>query len=1082
MEAASSKKATAFDEANKATAHLIKPKTILYTSALLTWLQPFQSGWSTSQMNLSQYNDTDECNARPVAEDTCLMFPGHSKLEWTFAVNAWIFGAMVGSLCCGHFSDKYGRKTSLMGNCVFMIVGGVVQASVSNVWLFALGRLIAGISSGTATATIGSYVNELSPPHMRNTLGLGLQISTTIGILIPAILFFFANTSSGWRYLAAFPVVLAVIFLLLAPSISSEGEDPEEAEDRSALSADSTAPSETKDDDNQVSEDYEEKGAISTIQGDSYDGLSPSPPTERAKQKARTRTSQRSDSIDEMEMSVESLIVLAQQRGLAMTALSQWSVREDGKLLDPDLRKYRSLRDALRAYTHLCQGTIPREDIYYLAILRRVLAEQELPLVDGPISVMALGTVVPEDHFYTSKKLFPIGYETLVNVQLTTPTTVAFRLRCKIVHGNKKKSPIFVVELENSTAEIVFRSYVASKAWKKALVHFESLSSDELMSVVSESMISVQSDDSSNTTDVLTLSSGEDGFGLLRRNVTRILEGLHQVFLCKDYQFWEQRHPITPDVHAKIRSRLKDQVKDILKVQNALSKEEIKCQLSQDVLLEEHAHNPEELFRMRQQKEKDQREADKRSVREAARKLLEIEMKAQEDAKEAQRRAKEERKNALLEAKMQAARQKEARKEALRLAREEEKRVREEEKEVKRALREEEKRKKLEEKENSMKRRIEELRQRRQMREEQKAILENGVVTSFSPRRFGDSRKRKTSGGVPDAQSIKQQHLALLKFVEEEKERRRQIRVWEKKNEVERFIWTRVKTHGVESKFQVGEKDNHLVVTKPMDLGTISEKIEDEDYENDDVESFVDDVALVWKNCYTYNSLKAEISNLAQKLAVVFDRLMKEWVYTTDNRALIAGEEDNCRNCQTIHFRKKVRDMTANSSDTPGNNEVNEGDLTDLEKRIQSVIDLLSQDNYTKLTVSDRLKVLRVLCELLEETAAVQSVYHSLEEKASDVRRSLGDSLADLEREWDRFCPPRTSHGVEQTKKFIIDGVEHELTDELLTYLEEKANAELEAKPALTSPLYLFNLIDLRKTSRLDTGNCQGRYFLVTCF
>ncbi|RLN52167.1 hypothetical protein BBJ29_009152 [Phytophthora kernoviae] len=136
-------------------------------------------------MNLSQYNDTDECNARPVAEDTCLMFLVHSKLEWTFAVNAWIIGAMLGLLCCGHFSDKYGRKAALMGNCIFMIVGGVVQASVSNVWLFALGRLIAGISS--ATATIGGYVNELSPPHMRNPLGLGLQIFMTIGILFPAI-------------------------------------------------------------------------------------------------------------------------------------------------------------------------------------------------------------------------------------------------------------------------------------------------------------------------------------------------------------------------------------------------------------------------------------------------------------------------------------------------------------------------------------------------------------------------------------------------------------------------------------------------------------------------------------------------------------------------------------------------------------------------------------------------------------------------------------------------------------------------------------------------------------------------------
>ncbi|KAE8968521.1 hypothetical protein PR003_g28336 [Phytophthora rubi] len=95
-----------------------------------------------------------------------------------------------------------------MGNCIFIIVGGVVQTVVSNIWVFLVGRLIAGLASGTATATIGSYVHELSLPHMRNTLGLGLQIFTTIGILFPAIAFFFDNTSSGWRYLAAFPVVL----------------------------------------------------------------------------------------------------------------------------------------------------------------------------------------------------------------------------------------------------------------------------------------------------------------------------------------------------------------------------------------------------------------------------------------------------------------------------------------------------------------------------------------------------------------------------------------------------------------------------------------------------------------------------------------------------------------------------------------------------------------------------------------------------------------------------------------------------------------------------------------------------------
>ncbi|ETL79336.1 hypothetical protein L917_19995 [Phytophthora nicotianae] len=200
----------------------VEPRAAVYLSVLVSLLQPFQSGWSTSQLNLAQFHDTTECSARPVAANTCLMFPGHSKLEWTFAVNAWIFGAMIGSLSCGRYSDLWGRKKLLLANCGFIVVGAVVQMSVSNIWLFAFGRLIAGIASGVATGTIGAYVNELSPPYLRNVLGLGLQISVTFGIMMPAVAFFFANTSSGWRFLAGFPLVLAALFLLFAPSLCVE--------------------------------------------------------------------------------------------------------------------------------------------------------------------------------------------------------------------------------------------------------------------------------------------------------------------------------------------------------------------------------------------------------------------------------------------------------------------------------------------------------------------------------------------------------------------------------------------------------------------------------------------------------------------------------------------------------------------------------------------------------------------------------------------------------------------------------------------------------------------------------------------
>uniref|UniRef100_K3W636 Hexose transporter 1 n=1 Tax=Globisporangium ultimum (strain ATCC 200006 / CBS 805.95 / DAOM BR144) TaxID=431595 RepID=K3W636_GLOUD len=200
----------------------LRPHWVLYTSILVALIQPLQYGWSTSQLNLTTFNDADDCNARPVPEGRCLMFPGHSKLEWTFAVNAWIVGGMVGSLASGRFSDALGRKKVMLANCGFIIVGAAIQATVSNIWLFVLGRVFAGIASGCATGVVGGYINEVTPPHLRSSLGVGFQISITIGILLVGLTFFFANTSSGWRYIAAFPIVLAGVFMALAPFVMVE--------------------------------------------------------------------------------------------------------------------------------------------------------------------------------------------------------------------------------------------------------------------------------------------------------------------------------------------------------------------------------------------------------------------------------------------------------------------------------------------------------------------------------------------------------------------------------------------------------------------------------------------------------------------------------------------------------------------------------------------------------------------------------------------------------------------------------------------------------------------------------------------
>lgn len=1151
----------------------------------------------------------------------------------------------------------------------------------------------------------------------------------------------------------------------------------------------------------------------------------PSPKKRKRKQPAKTTEDLTPQvSLDGMELSLDSLRQVLTQRGLDPSLVSMWRLRADGWLEDAQQHTHKTLRDAVRAVIHAHTGSIPREDIYYLAILRRKLAETSLPFQDGPISVVALGSVVPKQLFSSQKKLFPVGYEAVASVQVASADQAKVRLSCKIVDGSNQKSPIFVVSAVRDP-DIVFRSYVGSKAWRKAMQHLEELSADEVVRIAEPNDEALES---------LAPSCGEDGFGLLRRNITRLLEGDRQVLASPEYQFWEERHPISLEAHAKLRSRLVKQHKEQLQ-RDDLSKDSIKQILSQEELVAEYAKSPEQSQKDQVRK---QREVEKQSVREAARKLLEIELKAQEDAKEAQRKEREERRNALLEAKLELVRQKDAKKEAQRREKEEERRMREEEKEMRKFLREEEKRRRVEEKETMMQRKIDELRERRKLREQQRA---NGEPPQLSPVKRG--------GREGGELSVEQQRAAVLKFVHDERERRRRLRLWERQRLSEKTVWSRVKadhgqyegyeeedgndaisrlgggselplpsgvltsipvldlvpkelvtdlvffwdvissfsdvlqlqivpdieslcqlivassgdgisdkaggvnhvlatiqidllkallaeffpvlqmgssldeflrsrplnmyswpeiarhvcllaletthptvddqvvkalkgsrasrddsamqplrqrlqergakllageqyneaedavvapepvkslTHveaataiasahygcvaedGVGRLFRVEESsgffvvaevfpknestedskgavvdqdaavdevkegdylvafnghplssvtslaeyqalvdsapsphglllsstqpvtkshpkhipttqsasrlkrcahvlkilrskeiavpfnqpvdaelypDYYLSITDPMDLGTIQEKLEDDEYENDDdVEGFVDDVNTVWKNCYSYNSLKAEISQMAKKLSAMFDRLMEEWVDTDVVRPLISSDEDHCRNCRTNHIkdclllcdrcdasyhtfclRPPLKNVptgewycprcVADPSFAPHPSKKKQEDqgaggdvgevvqYSEVELKLLEVLGSLSKADWCQLLLTERVAAFRASAELILTTTAVQDLFRSLEDKSIELRKQVGgESLADLLREWDQFEPPSNPIGIDRTARYVLNGVDCELSDQLLDYVEAKARAERDNLPIPSLP------------------------------
>jgi sugar porter (SP) family MFS transporter len=193
---------------------LLKPTSMLFVGVILSLIGPFQYGWSLSQVNLASYHDEKDCQADPVADNTCTMFPGHSKMDWTLIVNLWILGGAIGGLFSGRPSDKFGRRYVLMVNCLLMGIGALIQAFASQVSVFAFGRFIAGLTSGISAAVSSTYISEVSPPHLRGGLTSTMHLSIVLGIFAVSCVHFFAASERGWRLVASFPCLLAIVHMI----------------------------------------------------------------------------------------------------------------------------------------------------------------------------------------------------------------------------------------------------------------------------------------------------------------------------------------------------------------------------------------------------------------------------------------------------------------------------------------------------------------------------------------------------------------------------------------------------------------------------------------------------------------------------------------------------------------------------------------------------------------------------------------------------------------------------------------------------------------------------------------------------
>jgi sugar porter (SP) family MFS transporter len=107
------------------------------------------------------------------------------------------FGSLVGALCSSFIADRFSRVSAIQFSSILWVIGSILMTASNGIPLLVVGRVIAGLCVGIASAMVPVYQAEIAPKEIRGRVVSLQQWAITWGILIQYFIQYGASNIDG---------------------------------------------------------------------------------------------------------------------------------------------------------------------------------------------------------------------------------------------------------------------------------------------------------------------------------------------------------------------------------------------------------------------------------------------------------------------------------------------------------------------------------------------------------------------------------------------------------------------------------------------------------------------------------------------------------------------------------------------------------------------------------------------------------------------------------------------------------------------------------------------------------------------